>query len=210
MPVLIKKGDEVVYAKAGGGFLTAEEKKIADKADEYLRSAVPLIEGELFREGLFGLRKRNAKKLWYAFGKKLRLLWGEARNKFSLPDTELDLFLEAAQGHARKTKFSDKTLARHPLYSYFLRLAGFDPSFVERNTWRAWVEFFDSTKTMKDQRIVEWLALKSDEIACLKPEPIRKIMRAIRGRFRKIDTTLLGKEELFAKLDRLLKEELRI
>ena len=208
MPVLIKKRGEVVYAKAGGGFPTIGEKKTADKVDEYLRSAIPSVEEELLREGLFKLRKKNAIKLWYVFGKKLRLIWANVRSRFGLPDTELYIFLEAAQQHARTTKFSNKTLARHPFYLYFYQLAGFDSSFVEvAGTWRDWVEFFDSSVTKKDShRVLEWLALRSDKVMRLKPGPVRKIMRAIRRRFRKIDTTLLDKDDLFAKLDFLLEE----
>jgi hypothetical protein len=194
MPVLLRCGNEAFYKKVGGGVLTLSEKEVADKLDAFLRAEVPKIEATLP-----GSSQKRGCAYYYELGRKLRLLWEEARRRFNLPDAEISLFLEAA-GQYLQCKFSERTLKRHPLYMYAYRLAEIPPALALQETWRTWVEVFDSS-FRRDMRIIDWLTERQRKAERV---PLRVLFRLIRQRFRKIDTTMWKKEELYQELDRLL------
>ncbi len=198
MPVLVRRGDEPFYKKAGGGAITYQEKETADRVDAYLSAEVPTIERRM--RNRFPNARRYGSEYWYWFGKELERLWKKARKLFALPQTELFLFLEAAQYHASVHRFSEKTLLRHPIFRYSYELAKMPPEVASQERWRTWVEFFDSA-IKNDPRIMSWLVKRSRQ---LKPESVRALLRRIRAKFKKTNSTVLSRKELYAELDKLL------
>jgi len=193
--------------------MSYEDKEKADNLDRFLAHAIPRIEKRISQKGLLKLKgKSGAIKLWYTVGVELRALWKTVRKRFDLPDTSLPIFIKAVYDHSDKIRpGSGRSNRFRNAYLYYCYLvAGFPWEMVETSgNWTAWVEFLDSRRIREDPRIIEWFA---DRKAARPPEKkqysklqwFRKITRKIRNELKEIDTTVLKKDELFRKLDRIL------
>lgn len=212
MPFVIRQYGAKAYLTEKKGHITRTDKEIADRIDEFLESAVPQVEEKLSQKGLLELKGKNgAIKLWYETGLELRRLWEEVRTRFNLPDTELKLFLRAAHDHANILKADSRADRLSNSYFYYCYLlAQFPRRFLESaGNWTAWVEFLDSPRVREDKRILEWFVSRSPvnpPMGYSKLKWLRALMRSMRERFRKVDTTLLSNSELFEKLDEVLKK----
>lgn len=192
------------------GYMSYEDKELADKLDQFLADHIQKIEKKLDQMGLVKLkRKSGVIKLWYQVGKELRSLWNTAKKDFRLPDTHLPIFIKAVYDHSNKLKpgsgRSERFRNSHLYYCY--TIAGLPWQSVEAaGNWTEWSEFLDSKRIRNDPRIAEWFTDRP--INCPKNKRklvwFRTITRAIRHDLKEIDTTVLEKRELFQKLDRIL------
>jgi len=207
MSIIIKKNGKKVYKT--NSFMSYEDKQVADNLDDFLETEVSEIEDRLQQRGLLSFKNRpGAIRLWYNFGKELRLLWNRAKNAFGLTDTQLPVFIKAVYDHSNKIRPGSgrSKRFRNAYFYYCYIIAGYSWKKVEAaGNWRAWVEFLDSKRIREDPRIAEWFALQSaNESTQIRPERFRKITHAIRNEFKEIDTTVLERDELFQKLDSIL------
>lgn len=216
MPFIIRQNKAKVYVtgeKRRLTRLTYQDKETADKIDRFLQRTIPEIEEKLSLEGSLKFKgKAGAIELWYRVGIELRRLWDIVRDRFGVSDTDLKLFIRAVYDHTKKINPGPGRLDRlstNPLY-YCYQLAGFPEKLVKNaGNWTAWVEFLDSPRVRNDPRITEWFISRSPiepprGSNYIKLKWFRVIMRSIRNEFRKIDTTILEKGELFEKLDKVL------
>ena len=212
MSIIIEKEGKKVYKTKG--YMSYEDKKTADELDRFLEREVPRIEDKISQRGLLKFKgKPGAIKLWYNVGGELRRLWDRVKTTFNLPETYLPIFMKAVHDHSSKIKLgSGRSMRLKNAYFYYCYLiADFPWEMVETaGNWTAWVEFLDSKRIRNDPRIIEWFASRAiteppGGVKCTKLKWFRKITRAIRKELREIDTTVLEKDELFRKLDLILK-----
>ena len=103
---------------------------------------------------------------------------------------------------------ADRLRNAHLFYCYLI--ASFPWDVVQASgTWTEWVEFLDSKRIREDPRIVEWFVQRKVMAHRMnrgisREQWFRSITRTIRNELRQIDTTVLEKNELFEKLDKLL------
>ncbi|MCK4481616.1 hypothetical protein KAU55_00205 [Candidatus Bathyarchaeota archaeon] len=207
MSIIIKKRGEKVYKTRG--FMSSEDKQVADNLDDFLQREVPKMEERIEQMELLNFKsKPGAIKLWYSVGKELKSLWDRAKKSFNLPDTQLPIFLKAVYDHSDKIRPGSgrSERFRNAHFYYCFIMASYSWKKVEAaGNWRAWVEFLDSKRIRNDLRIVEWFASRyAKESSKAKSKCFRKITRAIRNEFKEIDTTVLEQNELFQRLDSIL------
>lgn len=211
MSIIIDEKGQKVYKTLG--FMAYDDKKRADELDKFLRKRIVEIEERLFEEDLMKLKGRpGVIKLWYSVGIELRNLWNEVKGTFKLPDTLITVFMKAVYDNSRKIKpgsgRADRLRNSHFYYCYLI--AGFRwDAVVASGTWTEWVEFLDSRRIRDDHRIIEWFAerriVKTRSQHCTREQWFRSITRKIRNELRNIDTTVLERDELFQRLDGILK-----
>jgi hypothetical protein len=196
-----QKGEHIRY-KSSKKILTPEDIEIADAFDLKLNNTIKKIEDILLDEEI--LSKNNSKKdplrVWYIIGDHI--------NKF-LKDNKLDvedenLFWDNLYGRSNllnKNNPNHKiSLTRNDFKTASL-LARYPFTFVSsvKVPWALWREIL-VYKVFQDERIFDWLIQK---LIQLKPtrDGARPLLKAIAGRFKKIDTSVLSEEELIEKLN---------
>ena len=189
------------------------DKKQADKLDNFLKKEVSQIEERLGAKGLVDLKgKSGSIKLWFNVGLELRQLWDRVRLEFELPDTFIGLFMKAVYDNSNKIRSAPGRAERfkNSLFYYCYLLAGFPQKMIEASgSWAEWSDFFDSKRIRDDPRIIEWfidrnVSERREKQNLTRHKWFKRITRRIRNELRKIDTTVLEKNELFQKLDDIL------
>lgn len=192
MAIKIKRGESFFYA-AVNNLLDEKEKARADK---------------IYNEAKFGIDHLNRKfgkqekpdflAIWYWRG----ILINKIINKFKISENEKKYFWLMLYGVAnmntpdRAKKFHIQNdfrvagiLANYPLKS--LQKVG---------RWNLWREIIGSTKIGSDERVARWVTnyifvhkIKTKDCA-------RPLLKAVRNRLKKIDTSVLNEKELKTKL----------
>jgi hypothetical protein len=211
MSIIIDKDGRRVYKTIG--YLAYEDKEKADKLDNFLKSEIRRIENEVAQKGLLELKgKPGAIKLWYSVGVELRSLWKEARDTFGLPDTFITYFMKAVYDNSNRIKpaSSRAERLRNSLFYYCYLIADFPWEMVEASgNWAEWSDFLDSKRIRDDPRIVNWFIDRKvmnyrNEQKLTRHKWFKKITKVIRNELRNIDTTVLEKNELYEKLNKIL------
>jgi hypothetical protein len=208
--IIIDKDGRRVYKTIG--YLAFEDKEKADELDNFLKREIGKIEERLATKGLLNLkRKPGSVKLWFNVGLELRQLWDRVRKDFGIPDTFITLFMKAVYDNSNRIKPTSGRAERlrnsHFYYCYLI--AGFPWEMVKESGWGEWSDFLDSKRIRDDPRIVRWFIDRKvmdhrNEKKLTRKKWFKKITRVIRNELRQIDTTVLEKNELYEKLDKIL------
>jgi hypothetical protein len=211
MSIIIDEKGEKVYKTLG--YMAYEDKKQADALNKFLQDRILEIEERMEKNGLLELKgKTGSIRLWFNVGLELRELWKEVRKDFQLPDTFITLFMKAAYDNSKRIKptsgRADRLRNSHFYYCYLT--AGFPWKTVGAlGSWGEWSDFLDSKRIRDDPRIINWYVDRK-VIGCRNKEKFtrkkwfKKITKLIRNELRHIDTTVLEKNELYERLDKIL------
>ncbi len=200
--------------------VTREAQEQAKKLDELLGARMADIEGEMKKLGLLDLKgKAGVLKLWYEAGQRLSFL--DDVKQAVTPPEDFKYVWRALYDHAGELlPGPGKSRAEryeNSHFKYCAQVARFDWEFAEAaGDWTSWVEFLDSASMRDDERIIDWLRVRSTE----KPSGewlefmqgarqgwFRKLARAIRQRFRNRETEdILSDRELCGELDEVFAE----
>ena len=189
------------------------DKKKADKLDNFLKKEVNQIEERLSAKGLVDLKgKSGSIKLWFNVGLELRRLWNKVKCDYEMPDTFIGFFLKAVYDNSNRIRSAPSRAERfkNSLFYYCYLLAGFPQDMIEASgSWAEWSDFFDSKRIRNDPRIIKWFIDRNviehrEKENFTRHKWFKFITRRIRNELRKIDTTVLEKNELFQKLDGIL------
>jgi hypothetical protein len=213
MAIIIDKDGRRIYRTLG--YMAYEDKKRADKLDDFLKREVSQIEERLATDGLLDLKgKPGAVKLWFNVGLELRKLWGKVIRDFQLPDTLITIFLKAVYDNSKRMKPASSRAKRlgNSLFYYCYLISGLPWEMVEASgNWGEWSDFLDSKRIRDDPRIVNWFIDRKvmdyrNERKLTRHKWFKRITKVIRNDLRHIDTTALEKNELYEKLDKILLE----
>lgn len=179
---------------------TAELHTQARELDRYLHTRVYKIESSLAAKGLVAKEIHHAEpqagnvEVWYALGRELR----EICTKLGIDNQRERRWLwEAIQNlHASaRIKRVERRRGRNH-FEYCFRLAGFPKPVAAKLNWGEWVYFFDSLTVREEPRADEWLARKAKGMN-IDRRLFRRFTQNLNRRIRKLDTTVLRREELF-------------
>jgi hypothetical protein len=211
--IIIDEKGQKIYKTLG--YMAYQDKERADKLDDFLRKEVSRMEERLATDGLLDLKGRpGAVKLWFNAGLELRKLWSKVRRDFQLPDTFITIFLKAVYDNSIRLKPASSRAERlgNSLFYYCYLISGLPWEMVEASgNWGEWSDFLDSKRIRDDPRIVNWF-IDRKVMDCWKERKLtrhkwfKRITKAIRNDLKQIDTTVLEKDELYEKLDKILLE----
>lgn len=212
--------------------VTREAQRQAEELDRLLATRVREIVQELKANALLCRKGREGVlELWYELGKRLDFVSSlpvepEEDREFiwrALYDYAKELVpskpgSRSEKARARGTVARAERLRNNHFY-YCYQLGKLPRGLVMAGgDWTSWSEFLDSTRIRSDPRIVEWLVKRSQDkpseawqrfTAQPRQKWFRVLTREIRQRFKKIDTTVLGQESLFAKLDSVFEKTVK-
>jgi hypothetical protein len=210
LSIIIDENGQKIYKTIG--YMAYKDKERADKLDNFLKKEVSILEERLAAKGLLDLKgKPGSVKLWFNVGLELRQLWNKVQKDFELPDTFITLFMKAVYDNSNRIKPTSGRAERlrnsHFYYCYLI--AGFPWEMVKESGWGEWSDFLDSKRIRNDPRIVRWFidrkVMEHRNVEKLtRKKWFKLITRVIRNELRKIDTTVLEKNELYEILDKML------
>lgn len=205
-----KKYNNVEVYKPEVSVVTGEMKERAKKIDESLKGELNKIISDFNINGLLELKGKKGKvvRLWWELGKRLSFI-----EKFNLDSEEkkylwLAIYYYAGELAPGPPNERAKKSPETSHFSYCYKLGKFPKNVAMSQDWTAWVEFFDSEVIRGDIRIIEWLGKKVKENfpGGSKQNWLRELIKAIRNRFKKIDTTYWKEDRLYKELENLYKE----
>jgi len=184
--------------------ITAEDKLKADKEYSELEKIINKVERILSRQGFLAkdAKKKDALVVWHTIGEEL----DEYLNKKRMNKDEEKLFWDTLYGrwpkiHGGLPKFK-VDLTRND-FKTARELAKFDLNELKKvGSWGLWREIISYKRIYSDPRIIEWIVEELTKKPRTRDES-RPLLKAISNRFKKIDTTILTKEELYTKLSEI-------
>ena len=200
-----------VYKIRPGRLVTNEEKKKAERFDQYLKDKIKEIEKEMKDKKLLLLKgkKGEVHKLWYEVGKSLEFVMDTSL----VSADEREYVWRAIYDHVRELHNREipERVKRDPStshFSYCYKLSRFPWNFVAMvGDWTSWSEFFDRRETKNDPRIIEWLGKKAKKNNISgRQNWLRPLTKAIHRGFKKRDTTIFSRDELYKRLDNIFFE----
>jgi hypothetical protein len=190
-------------------FVTREAREKAERLDKYLHEKMKEIENLMKKENLISLKgKPGVIRLWFEVGRRLSFVYDE---KF-IQSEDRKYVWRALYDHAGefvpgtpKVRANERWWSSHFFYCYQIGL--FPWSFVKAaGNWTAWVEFLDSQRIRQDERIVEWLGIKSQKVVGGKQDWLRKLTKAVRHALMNRDSTVLTNNELYEELNKIFED----
>jgi len=201
--------DIKVYKLDKGKFVTREVKENAQKLDKYLHEKMKEIENLIKKKNIISLKgKPGVIRLWYEIGKRLSFVYDE---KIIQPEDRKYVW-RALYDHAGelipgapKIRANERWWSSHFFYCYQIGL--FPWSFVKAaGNWTAWVEFLDSQRIRRDERIVKWLGSEAKKVQAGKQDWLRKLTQSVRHAFMNRNTMRLTTDELHEELNEIFAE----
>lgn len=208
MVIKIKKegpsGKDFKY-KGSKKIVTAQDIKDADSFDIKLAKVIKDIEKILLREKLISgsrFKKTNSLRAWYLIGTNIN----KFLEKNSVLKTEEDLFWTYLYG---RSTLLNKTLPKNKVHAARnnFKAASFMAKYpiktvLNINSWSIWRELLGYKAFSNDKRMVDLIINKLIEFP-KKRDDARIFLKALSENFKNIDTTVLKKEELKTKINKI-------
>lgn len=196
MAIKIRRGENFFYAGVIN-LLDRKEKKRADEIYNYSKN----ILGDLTKKTKLH-KEMNALVSWHRKGISINMIIckfkiTESEKKYfwlMLYDvTETSIPERAKKFHIQNDFRTASILSKYPLKD--LRSIG---------NWNLWREIIGSTKIGGDDRVAQWVADYIFKRKIKTRDQARPLLKAVRNRLKKIDTTILSDRELVSKLKEVL------
>jgi len=179
----------------------------AEKLDKLLRAEVQELETSLVARDLLpdevppeGAKlPRGDVRLWHATGTGLRMIaerhgFGGARERRWLWEAIYNLHATSRIKRAERGRNRNH-------FEYCFRLGKIPLRLAERIKWSEWVYFFDSTSIRGETRADEWLQGVLAKHERVTRQRFRNFSERLNDRIRRLDTSVLSREELYALYD---------
>lgn len=191
-----KKGERVEY-KSNKKILTPQDIKEADRFDLFLNKEIKKIEKILIKEKVISEKgvKKDPLKVWYIIGKYINeflkskhieredehLFWNYLYGRSSLINKTLPLTVISKSRNDFKTA---SLLAKYPFK--IVKNVG---------SWALWREILGYKIFLDDERVLNFVINELIKFPRTRDEA-RPLLKLIANRFKRIDTTVLNKEEI--------------
>ncbi len=207
MVIKVKRGrdknNRIIY-KSTKKILTPKDIQKADRFDSNLEKMLKKLEGSLLKSGILSYsgKKKNALKVWYKIGKSI--------NKFlkihSIDNKDISYFWHSFYGRSKlihKSSLSIKSgLSRNDFKTASV-LSNYRWETVKKvGPWAMWREIISYKCVEKDSRILKWIIKQLINKPRTRDEA-RPLLKAIARRFKRMDTSILSKRELFQKFNEI-------
>lgn len=183
--------------------LTPKDIEAADRFHNRLTKTITKIESALLKENLLSdkNRKKDPLRAWYLVGKYINGFLNERKNKLAHEDERL--FWENLYGLSplinSKIPSGRIGLNKNDFKTASL-LADYPFEFINKvGPWALWREII-TYKVFQDKRILEWVIDRLLQSPRTRDEA-RPMLKAVAARFKRIDTSILGYDELCEKLE---------
>lgn len=193
MARLIKK---VYGKKAYLGLLSPEEIEEANKMQKYLEKYIPTLEKTLKEK----YKERNVAYA-HEFGTELRKLVAKFNIKGKIQE---QIFWDQIKDFASKDEDRPQDRQNRKVYDYYYRLSFYELDEIRNINWSEWSYLFDIKEVMKEERIIDWLAIKAKKYK-ISRKPFRLLMTGIRVYIENKDTKVFRDEQLYEKYDLIFK-----
>jgi hypothetical protein len=210
-----KYGDGRSKTIRATGPMSADLRTQAERLDSRLHREVRQLEARLADEGLLGeaggqadaAKSKGSAALWYEVGVELGRLAMEASVKGVRERRWIWEAIENLHATDRIKRASRGRTRTH--FEYCYRLAQFPREIAVSMNWSEWVYFFDSLTVREEPRADEWLRDRIWSARVLDRRSFRRFTENLNRRIRKMDTSVLSKQELFELYDQLWKSTVR-
>jgi hypothetical protein len=230
MPVLIREPLEAdpatyeVHYKSARGAITTADKELADCNDAEIERQFRSIERDFKKKGLLELKKTHRViKLWWELGRRLvfleRMDVGDERDRIWLWRACYDHCGKLNPSRDGKLSVRARQRLKNSHFRYAALLGRLDWETVEAiGLWDSWSGICDSECFQNDERFVDWLKERAQRAgspvarllkARKHQDLFRELAKRIRHRFKKMDTSVLSRDELFDALDKVAYDALK-
>jgi|SRR3989338_11680518 len=200
---IMKKGAVAnIQYKSTKKILTSQDIKEADRFHNDLGNEIQEIEKKLLAENLLSPKARKYEMLraWHLIGTRINKFLGD--NKVS-PEEEKDFWdhLYGRFSVINKSVPTSKISNTRNDFRIASLLAHHSIAKLEKiGLWALWREIL-TYKAFKDERVLNWVLKKLEQSPPKTRNEGRPFLKAVSGRLKKIDTTVLSDKELVKKLD---------
>ena len=177
------------------GLLTAKEIATIDDILSTLKVEIPQIEADL--EIVYG------QSVWYKYN--LGLFLGSLLEKYEITIAERRKFWDEIKTFATKENRQRDEGANAETRSFYgqcYKLSQFDPTIVEKLSWRQWQDILDRVGNREDNRIFEWIKNKKGKI---REDDWREFEKGLNLYLKDKDTSVFSNDELFEVYDSILR-----
>ena len=176
------------------GMLSSKEIATIDEILEALKKEIPQVENDLAEDyGKSVLYK-------YYLGKYLSGLI----DKYDITFIERRKFWDEIKLFATKetrTRNEGTNSVTRSFYEQCYQLSKYDIEAVEKLSWRQWQDYLDRTGNKDDERIIEWIKIRTQKI---REDDWREFEKALHLYLKKKDTSVFSNEELFSIYESIL------
>ncbi|WXG43857.1 MAG: hypothetical protein WED04_07475 [Promethearchaeati archaeon SRVP18_Atabeyarchaeia-1] len=189
--------------------ITPELEQRALRLDSYLGSRIPAIEKELIDAGLLdekipkegSFKNQGNISLWHALGLRLSALCDKEGVTSVRERRWLWEAIEKIYATERIKRIGRGRTRRH--FEYCYQVSRYPIEFADQLNWAEWVYFFDSRTVREETRVHVWLMTRVKKGEKIDRSTFRVFTQHLNRRLRKLDTSVLNNEELFAIYDRI-------
>jgi hypothetical protein len=180
---------------------TTELNAQARELDRYLHTKLSKVESSLAAKGLLskeiseGDSKVGSVEVWYALGRELRTICEKLQISNQRERQWLWEAIHNLHASSRIKRVERRRGRNH--FEYCYRVAGFPKIVAAKLNWGEWVYFFDSLTVRQESRADDWLTKKA-KAGNVDRRLLRRLTQNLNRRIRKMDTSVLEDDELFA------------
>lgn len=179
-------------------------RKQAERLDSHLHKKMQQLESRLIAADLLdetippagAPKSKGSVALWHAVGAELVRLAKEAGIKGTRERRWLWEAIDNLHATERLRRAGRGRTRLH--FEYCYRLAQFPGRIAGKMYWSEWVYFFDSLTVREEPRADDWLHGKLQSETNVDRKVFRRFTENLNRQIRKMDTSVLSRDELFA------------